>query len=118
METRFEVTNDDVLRGDKEIAVDLRNGETVTVKVRAMSWRLALAAAELNEPGERMVRIVLSCVEKERATDDFLNTLHPHSVCRIGETAMALSMGVTKKNPAANAAEPPALPTTTAPNAS
>ena len=113
----FEVTNDDVLRGEKQIAVEQRNGETVSVKVSAMSWRLALAAAELSEPGERMIRIVLSCVEKARATDDFLNKLHPHSVCRIGETAMALSMGVTKKNPAAGAESQPASPTSTEPNA-
>lgn len=105
-----EVTEQDVLSGQKTITVLKRDGSEVAIPVRAMSWALALKVTALPDAGDVLVHTVLNCVPKEQATDEFLGALTPGALNEICAVAMQLTNGVDalKKMTAAGqqAAEP------------
>lgn len=109
-----EVTEQDVLTGEKQISVLQRDGKAVEIVVRAMSWALACKVSTMPDAGDSMVHIILNCVPKEKATDEFLGTLTPAALTEIATTAMQLTNGVDalKKRMAAGKNEPETAPLT------
>jgi hypothetical protein len=113
-----EVTEDDVLAGEKEMTVGLRNGKTATVTVKAPSWRTSVRMAQ--SPETSVEEIIQTCTGKK---EEFLNTLLPEHLFWIASVATLLSAGVdaAKKRRAAKSpvsSEPPNTPTSLQPSAS
>lgn len=88
------VTEEDVLRGEKEITVRTRDGRDERVLVRKMSWPLACKVSAMFDAGEAMIHTIVNCVPPDKATDDFLGAMTPVSLTEICTTAMQLTNGI------------------------
>lgn len=114
------VTETDVLQGAKAAPAERKDGKTVTVECRALSWAAACKVMTLSDPTEAMITAVLNGVAKDQATDEFLNALTPAALNEIGATVLQLTHGVPglkKMQAARNLDAQPATPTSTPPPA-
>jgi hypothetical protein len=86
------VTEEDVRAGEKSFPVRSRNGDTLTVRVRAVSWKTSLKALSL-PPGESAIAFLQNCMAGDQARDSFLDTITPEHLVRMASVAMQLSSG-------------------------
>ncbi len=115
-----EILEEDVLRGCKTIATETRDGQTVDVNCRALSWAASCKVISLADPAETLLHTILNGVSPEQAKDEFLNQLTPMGMIEISNTVMTLTHGLSalKKSRAARNSAPPATPISTPPPAS
>ena len=113
----IEVTEQDVLRGAKTIAVERRNGAVETVKCRALSWPASCQVMSSSEIAQGMIHTLLNGVPKEQANDAFLNELTPESLNIVSGVILQLTNGFPglKKAQAAGKANAPASPISSPP---
>ena len=115
METELKqpvVTEEDVLKGFKEIEVLARNGEVKKIMVKALSWRVALGAT-FKSLAEAMIHMLEHCVEKEAHI--ILDAIIPLHLVWVTNVAQQLTNGIIELKKAAaakaTATTPPAAPT-------
>ncbi len=112
----YEILEEDVLRGGKTIAAETRDGQTVQVDCRALSWAASCKVMSLADPAEAMLHAILNGVAAEQAKDEFLNQLTPHGMLEISNTVLTLTHGISalkKSRAASNLNAQPATPTST-----
>ena len=110
-----EILEEDVLRGCKTMAVETRDGQTVEVNCRALSWAASCKVMSLEDPAEAMLHAILNGVGPEQAKDEFLNRLTPLGMLAVSNTVLTLTHGINalKKSQAARNSAPPATPIST-----
>lgn len=103
------VTEDDILAGEATVPLRLRNGKTTLVTVRALPWRVALAASAALATGDvagATIQIVAASLAAEHRRDSFLDQVTPQSLVALSQTALQLSNGVAEKQPLAKESAP------------
>ena len=97
------VTEDDVLKGLKEVEVLTRDGRLKKIIVKAMAWRVALKAT-FKPLDEAFVHMLENCVEKKAQA--LLDELTPECLVWLTNVAQKLTNGIEalKKANAAKAA--------------
>jgi hypothetical protein len=117
---REPLTEENILAGSAVITVEKRDGSTVEVPCKPLSWAASCKVMSDPDRGQAMLLAVLSGVPRELATDDFLNQLTPDSLSDIAATVLELTHGVPalkKQRAARNLNAQPAMPTSTPPPA-
>ena len=109
------VTEDDVLKGLKEVEVLARDGTVKKIIIKAMSWRTALASP-FRSVDEAMVRILENCITK--ADEQILDTITPLHLVWLTNVAQQLTNGIDalKKAMAAKVTAPPPPGATSTPS--
>jgi hypothetical protein len=105
----IEVSEDEILAGEKLVTLRLRNGKTANVTVKALSWRIALQASAALAGGDvagGTILIVNAAVAAEHRRDSFLDQVTPQSLVKLSQTALQLSNGVAEKQTPAKEAAP------------
>lgn len=106
--TAPDVTEDDVLAGEKQITVRTRHGENKTITIKALNWRAALHVSALLGLGDHAGGTV-AVLKEQKLTDEFLNQLAPAYLPMIAQVALQLSNGVDEaKNRMAEKTKPAA----------
>ena len=116
-----EIMESDILRGEKTIAVELRDGQTVGVDCRALSWAASCKIMSLADPAELTIHAILNGVAAPQANDEFLNRITPLGMLEVAQTVFTLTHGIgalKKAQAARNPGGPPATPISTSPPAS
>jgi len=112
-----EVTEADVLAGEKVIELELRNGERLDVKVKGLPWRDYLRASFLPLV-EANIAMITGGLPKGFREDEFLDQVAPDSLARVGVTVSHLTTGLAalKKRVRANGTPGTASPTLESPS--
>jgi hypothetical protein len=89
------ITEEDCLKGEKEITVEMRDGKTRTLKVRSLNWRTAIAVIDLSmrSQGDSCLLALEHCLAGEDKEDYALNLLVPADLFMISNVAMLLTNG-------------------------
>ena len=111
-EIKQQVTEEDVLRGSKTISVEMRDGQTVAVDCRALSWAASCKVMSLGDPAELMIHAILNGVAAPQANDEFLNRLTPAAMLEVSQTVFTLTHGIPALKKAVAARNPGAQPAT------
>ena len=108
------VTEEDVLKGFKEVEVLARDGTIKKIVVKAMNWRTALGVT-FKTLDQAMIHLVENCIAKE--AQPILDSIVPVHLIWLTNVAQQLTHGIDalkKANAAAaataKAAVPPATP--------
>ena len=91
------VSEDEILAGEKTVTLRLRSGKLVTVLVKALPWRVALAASAALAAGDvagGTIQIVNAALAAEHRRDSFLDQVTPQSLVMLSQVALQLSNGV------------------------
>jgi hypothetical protein len=101
-----EVSDDEILAGQKTVTTLLRTGKQTEVLVRALPWRTALQASALlgsGDAGSGTIMVLQSALAAEFRRDSFLDQVVPSELVRLSQLALILSNGVPQKkvNPVA-----------------
>jgi hypothetical protein len=112
-----EITEEDVLRGEKTITVETRLGAMMTVKCRALSWAARIKTLDESN-SERMLTSIINGLDKDQANDEFINQFPRQGLVEISNTIILLSDGIPvlkKMAVARNLTAQPATPISTPP---
>lgn len=96
------VSEDEMLAGEKVIALRLRSGKTQLVTIKALPWRVALSASAALAGGDvagGTIAIVNAALPAEYRRDSFLDQVTPQSLVALSQLALQLSNGVPEANP-------------------
>jgi len=88
------VTVEDVLVGQKDIQIETRTGERLTLTVKAIDWRTALAAGFSTDPSQASIAMLENCLSPDQGKDQFLNSIVPSNLHIITAVASQLSQGI------------------------
>lgn len=102
-----EVSDDEILAGQKTVTTLLRTGKQTEVLVRALPWRTALQASALlgsGDAGSGTIMVLQAALAAEFRRDSFLDQVVPSELVRLSQIALLLSNGVPKTVPQAKGA--------------